>query len=186
MSYLLSIDGSSSEIGYGIWDKQKKELITLNHYTHNPEHSLIEKVFEFENLLKSLKEAYPQLDEFVIEEAFIGFKGGMSSANTITTLISVNFGYQLMAKIVGFKVSTISVNESRKNCFPGIKIRTLAKMQKLKEKEFCFNLVEDELKSYFKTKIISKGKRKGIEVYESWTADLADAYIIGRGFLNKK
>lgn len=183
--YLLALDASSSIIGYSIFDIDTKELIEINHYVHDKSTSLIERVIEYEKILNRLQSTY-NITDMVIEESFQGFFGGGSSANTIAVLTAINFGYQLVTFKAGVKVNTITVGEARKGTFPGIKIRTLAKMQGIKEKDFCFQLTEAFLKPHFTTKIISKGARKGLVVYEDYCKDMADSWITGMGFLNKK
>jgi hypothetical protein len=187
-SYLLSLDASSSIIGYSIFNIKTKELVKTGYFIHNKEKNLLERVFDYEKLLNQLLLEY-NITEFVIEEAFAAFFGGGSSANTIGVLTAVNFGYQLITAQKNIKINTISVHEARKGAFPGVKIKTLAKLKKQKEKEYCFDLAlnqNPDLKKHLQTKIISKGKNKGVEVYHDWCADLIDSWITGIGFLNLK
>lgn len=182
---LLALDASSKVIGFSIFDLNTKQLLKIDKFLHDDKKTLIERVLEYEKLLLKLKEEY-NITEMVIEEAFKAFTGGGSSATTVQVLTAINFGYQLITTKNNVKVTTLTVNEARKNCFPGVKIRTLAKMRKQKEKDFCFDLTLPTLKSYYTTKTISKGKNKGNVVYEEWCKDMADSWIVGTGYLAQK
>lgn len=184
---LLALDASSSVIGMSIFNLKSKELIKIDYLIHDKSTSLIERCLAYEKLLIKLRLEY-NITEIAIEQSFSGFFGGGSSAATIETLTCVNFGYRLLTHKLGIKVNTITVSDSRKNTFPNIKIRTLAKLKGVKEKEYCFNLAIDKygdlVKPYLSTKMISKGKRKGVEVYNDWCFDCIDAFIVGTGYLN--
>lgn len=182
---LLALDASSKVIGYSIFDLKTKELLKIDKFLHDEKKTLIERTLEYEKLLVKLIAEY-NITEMVIEEAFKAFTGGGSSATTVQVLTAINFGYQLITTKNNIKVNTMTVNEARKNCFPGVKIRTLAKMRGQKEKDFCFDLTLPTLQSYYTTKTISKGKNKGNVVYEEWCKDMADSYICGYGYLNSK
>jgi len=57
--YLLALDASTKEIGYSIWNKETKELIELDHYTHEKHVSIIEKADNFESdFLKPLLKGF--------------------------------------------------------------------------------------------------------------------------------
>lgn len=184
---LLACDASSVEIGYSIFDLKTKKLLTMSHLSLDKEADLIEKVLEYEKLLIKLLTQY-NIVSFCIEQSMMGFFGGGSSAATIETLTSVNFGYRLLTHKLGIKVNTITVAESRKNTFPGVKIRTLAKLKKMKEKDYCFELIKEkeEVKPFLTTKVMSRGKRKGEEVYNDWCKDMGDSWIVGTGFLKRE
>ena len=59
--YLLAIDGSSTEVGFSIFNKKTKELIEVGHLSHDKDQSLIEKAEEFNKLLEQLLKKYPQI-----------------------------------------------------------------------------------------------------------------------------
>lgn len=186
--YLLSLDASSNVIGYSIFHIQSKTLMEAGYFIHDKKKNLLERVLDYEKLLGELLLKY-NITEFVIEEAFAAFFGGGSSASTLGVLTAANFGYQLITFKKGIKVHTITVHQARKNTFPGIKIKTLAKLKKQKEKEYCFDLaltLNPDLKQYLKTKTITKGKNKGNVAYCDGCADLVDSWITGIGFLNLK
>lgn len=184
---LISCDASSSIIGYTIFDIATKKLISHGHLILDKEKSLLERALEFDNLLKTLKKQYPDLTDFCIEAAFTAMFGTTSNAATTATLLQINAMYQVVAHYNGLKVNTITVAESRKNTFPGLKLRTLAAQAKIKEKELCFKLATENYLKDIKldTKVISKGPRKGMTVYEDYVADIVDSYIVGTGFLNR-
>lgn len=184
--YLLALDASSKEIGYSIFCKNTKTLIEINHFTQDVDHSLIEKAEAFEGLLKKLIEKYPQIDEMIIEESMMAVFGGASSAHTTTVLNQINILYRYVAYKKGLKVSTITVAESRKFMFPGVKLRTVAKLKGLKEKELCFLLLVEKIgDKLFPTKVMTRGKNKGETVFEDYAGDMADSYICGYAYLLK-
>lgn len=181
---LLALDASSTVIGYSIFDIEKKTLLKMDHLIHDQETSLIERVLVYEKLLIKLREEY-NITDVVIEKAFQGFFGGGSSAATIEILTSINFGYQLVTHKLGVKVNLITVAEARKLTFPNVKIRTLAKLKKMREKEYCFELLKDNetVKPYLTTRIMKSGPRKGEAVHNEWCKDMVDSYITGNGYL---
>jgi hypothetical protein len=183
---LLALDASTKEIGYTIWNVDTKELVSMNHFTHNTNHTLLEKAQAFELLVKMLVDLHPTLSEMVIEESFQAMYGGASSAHTTAVLNQVNALYQYICYKSGLKVTTLSVSECRRLAFPGIKIKSLATLMKAKEKDVVFGLVRKELgEERFPTKTISKGKNKGKVVFEDYAADMADAYVVGKAYLAK-
>lgn len=184
--YLIALDASTKEIGYSIFNKETKELIIMDHFTQNPEHSLIQKAEAFDILLASLIVKYPLINEAVIEESFTGFFGGASSANTTMVLNQINILYRYVGYKRGLKISTITVAESRKNMFPGVKLRTIAKLKGIKEKELCFLLLVEKIgKELFPTKLMTRGKNKGNTVFEEFAGDMADSFICGYAYLIK-
>lgn len=185
---LISCDASSSEIGYTIFDIATKSIIEMDHLTLDKDKPLLERALQFAALLEILKTKYPDLKEFCIEEAFTAMFGTTSNAATTATLLQINAMFRVVAHYAGLKINSITVAESRKNTFPGLKLRTLASQAKLKEKELCFNLAtENFLKGQnLPTKVISKGPRKGQTVYQDFVGDMVDSYIVGLGHLNRK
>ena len=124
----------------------------------------------------------------VLEEAFVDMYGTTSNAQTVATLLQVNAMYQLMGHFKGLKVNLITVRDSRKFTFPGIQLKKLSTLAKMKEKEYCFHLAIEKHLSTIKLpqKTLSRGPRKGQLVYEDYAYDMVDSFIVGMGFLNQK
>ena len=185
MSYLLSLDASSTTVGYSIWNKDTRELVEMNFYNMKSP-IILEKADEFERLIIQLKEKYPQLDEMIIEDAMMAMFGGMSSAHTTTLLNQVNILYRDICKLKGLKVNTITVIESRKKAFPMVKLRPKKIAGGMSHKEQIFEVVVKVLGAeMFPTKEMKSGKRKGETVFVDEAKDMADSYVVGLGFLNK-
>jgi hypothetical protein len=185
MAYLLSLDASSTVVGYSIWDKDTKELIKMD-YLKLEKGSLLEKADEFELLLNRLRGLYPQIDEMVIEEAMMAMFGGMSSAHTTTMLNQMNILYQYVCRKNGLTTSTITVQSCRKSAFPTVKLRPKKLSGGLTHKEQIFNVVVEKLgKDRFPTKVLQSGKNKGNTVFLDEAKDMADSYVVGLGYLNK-
>jgi len=184
MKKLLSLDASTKTVGFCIWSKETCELIEISHWSVPQKDTLLEKVLEFEKWLKEdILVRHSEIDEVVIEEAFVAMFGGNSSSKTTTTLSQANFGYQLICYKLGLKIDTMTVTDSRKYAFP---TAIMKKNTGVKQKEQMFAYVLAELgESYFPTRVVTRGKDKGKTVYEDFVLDCSDAYITGKGYINK-
>jgi hypothetical protein len=186
MAYLLSLDGSTSVVGYSIWNKDTGELKEMN-YLKLEKGNLLEKADEFELLLLKLKDKYSNLQEMVIEEAMMAMFGGMSSSHTTTILNQMNILYQYVCRKNGLETSTMTVQACRKNAFPTVKLRAKKLAGGLNHKEQMFLVVTKTLgEDKFPTKVLQSGKNKGNTVFLDEAKDMADSYVVGLGFLNKR
>lgn len=91
MSYnpmILGVDISTSKIGIALLDKDKK-IVVSEVIKMKPENTLEEKATLFENKLLKLKKYYFISDVF-IEEPFIAFGGGKTTAQTMAKLQRFN------------------------------------------------------------------------------------------------
>jgi len=91
MSYnpmVLGVDISTSKIGLALIDSNKK-IVVSEVIKMKPENTLEEKAVLFENKLLKLKKYYFISDIFV-EEPFIAFGGGKTTAQTIAKLQRFN------------------------------------------------------------------------------------------------
>lgn len=182
--YILALDGSTTEIGYCIWDKEKDTLVELSHFTPNSEFSLLHKVLEFKTWLLDKQKQYPQLNEMVIEEAFQKMSRG-SRIEVLLMLAAMNFAYQFICHEAKLVTATILVQRARFNAFEDFKPLHKAKANGKDQKEQMFDHVFSLLgKKYFPTKILKSGPRKGLEVPEDFCMDISDAYVVCKGFLN--
>jgi hypothetical protein len=181
--YLLSLDASTSEIGYCIWNKEKSNLIFAGHLSQ-PDGTLLQKALFFANHLKKILITYPTIDEVVIEKAYEAMFGGSSSAKTTTILNKINFCYQYICYNQNLTVHELSVSDCRKFAYPGVSFGK----DKDQQKAIAFNLVKLEMgDSYFAKRKLTrdcKAGKKGEEVYEDWCSDITDSYIVGKSFLN--
>lgn len=182
MGKLLAIDGSTTVCGYTVWDKETKKWLDMSYLKFDKENSLIEKAEEFELCLDSILGKYPDIDEMVIEESFTKFSS--SDDETIAKLNQINILYRYVCYKKGLKTNTIKVQEARKATFPKQKFvaKKYAGGMDQKEQAFCFLLAEIG-EEHFPKKILSKGPRKGQEVFLDEAKDMSDSWITGKGFL---
>lgn len=181
---LLSLDASSSQIGYTIWDVSKSEMITIDHCTLPKSLSLLEKAnWVKHKFIHDLVQKYPAIRTVVIERAFVAMFGTTTNANTVATLNQFNFAIQYICYQEGWEVHTISPSDARKFAYPGQSFGRVK--QTIKQKIFA--LVRQEIgDSYFPQKTITRGKNAGDVRYEDWCLDMSDAYVVGKAFFALK
>lgn len=186
MGLLLSIDGSTTICGYTIWNKEIKEWIVIDALIFEEGKSLIEKAEDFQYYLKNtILEKYPTIDEMVIEESFTKFS--YSDDKTIAMLNQINILYRFICHRAGLKTNTITVNNARKGAFPNAKFLAKKLAGGMSHKEQAFVLVLAELgEEIFPKRKLLKGPRKDQYVFEDHAYDMADSYIVGKGFLNPR
>lgn len=111
-----------------------------------------------------------------IEQNLSKFRPGFSSASTLMTLARFNGIVSYIAyKHLGLEPIYINVNEARK--VVGIKIDKKDKIKSTKEK--IFEQVQPRLPTVkWQYKTIKTGKRKGENVLDDASYDMADAWII--------
>jgi len=88
---ILGLDVSTSKIGIAVMDYDKK-IVSTDLIKFKTETSLEERAKLFENKLIKLKKHYPIMEVFV-EEPFIAFGGGKTTAHTMAKLQRFNGEY---------------------------------------------------------------------------------------------
>ena len=185
MSLLLALDGSTTICGYTIWDKDTKKHILINALVFDETNTLIEKAEEFEAFLKDLLINFPEIDEMVIEESFTKFS--YSDDKVIAMLNQINILYRFISYRLGLKTNTITVQDARKGAFPTAKFLSKKMAGGMGHKEQAFVLVLAELgEDIFPKRMLQKGPRKGEHIFEDHAYDMADSYIVGKGFINPR
>jgi len=123
---------------------------------------------EFDTLLKK----YPGNYRVVLEEPLMGFRAGMSSAATITTLMRFNGIVSYIARDM-FKVDPeyIASSHARKIC--GIKMQRTS-VAGINGKEQVFKYMQENDLSHVKWPT----KKNGDPV--DWSRDATDSYVIAR------
>lgn len=170
---ILGLDVSTSCIGYCV--KDKEEIKVLNYIKFSSKNSMMEKAKIFEDFLTILLRQN-DINEIYIEEPFLGFGKGMSSAKTITTLYSFNGITQFICyKLTNKEAHLVNVNRARK-CL-GIKTQTVKKSG-IPIKEQVFNWVDDHTKYKWPTKILKSGPRKGTKIIINEARDMSDAWVV--------
>lgn len=130
-----------------------------------------DKVDRVEEYLKNL-EASHHIVRVVLEEPLMGFRPGMSSAQTISMLLRFNgIVSNLARKQFGVTPEYISANHARKAC--GIKLQRTA-VAGMSQKEQVFkHMSENDLKD-FNWPVKKNGQAA------DWSRDATDAYVIAR------
>tara|TARA_Y100000816_G_scaffold266849_1_gene227745 strand:+ start:308 stop:856 length:549 start_codon:yes stop_codon:yes gene_type:complete len=171
---ILGLDVSTSCIGYCV--KEEDEIKKMHYIKFSPKKSLMEKAAEFENFLKILLVEQMPIETIYIEEPFLGFGKGMSSAKTITTLYSFNGIVQFICyKLTGKDAHLVNVNRARK----ALGIKTVAvKKCGIPVKEQVFNWVHNKLLYPWPKKVLKSGPRKGCEIVINEARDMSDAWVI--------
>lgn len=118
------------------------------------------------------KQGQDRIDRVVLEEALLGFRPGMSSAMTISTLMRFNGIVSYLARET-FHVEPEYIGSAHARKLCGIKLQRTA-IAGMSQKEQVFKYMsEHDLK--FKTWPL---KKNGAAV--DWSRDATDAYVIAR------
>ena len=115
------------------------------------------------------------VENVYIEDTLQSFSRGLSSAKTLMTLAKFNgIVSNITYEVIKVKPEFINVNVARKS----LKIKIDKTLEKDK-KEQVMDWVYSDLGGYeWPTKVISRGKNKGVVKYEKFCYDMADAYVI--------
>lgn len=181
---ILGLDVSTSVTGVCVLSPrtllkdQGSHILYLDHIDFKKCKTIWQKAdlvaFEFDNLLKK----HPGNYQVFLEEPLIGFRTGMSSAATITTLMRFNGIVSYISREI-FKIDPeyIASSSARKSC--GIKIqKTSVAGMSGKEQVFKY-MSENDLKS-----VVWPVKKNGNPIDAS--RDMTDAYVIARAAMNAK
>lgn len=178
MKLILGLDVSTAVTGVCVLnpvimpDDKGSHILHLNRIDFKSCKTLWQKAdlaaFEFQELLKK----YPGEYRVVLEEPLMGFRTGMSSAATITTLMRFNGVVSYISREI-FKVDPeyIASSSARKLC--GIKMQKTS-IAGMSGKEQVFKYMsEHDLKH-----VQWPTKKNGEPV--DWSRDATDAYVIAR------
>lgn len=130
-----------------------------------------DRVVELFEYWKGLREI-PVIERVVLEEALLGFRPGMSSAMTISTLMRFN-GIVSYAARNAFDVEPEYIGSAHARKLCGIKLQRTAKAGMSQKEQVFKHMSENDLK--FKTWPL---KKNGVAV--DWSRDATDAYVIAR------
>jgi len=174
---VLGLDVSTSCTGVCVLDPSKSTLIGehivfLERIEYKKQKTLWEKADYTARFLEDIRKKYEGDYRFALEEPLLGFRSGMSSAATITTLMRFNGIVSYIGRNI-FKIDPtyISSAHARKLC--GIKVqRTSIAGMSGKEQVFKF-MSENDLKH-----VVWPSKKNGKPV--DWSRDATDAYVIAR------
>jgi hypothetical protein len=180
VSYTIGLDISTSIIGICIF--KNKDFVKLIHIDLTKEKCMFQKakIFEkefFENVLCTIDKSFitKKIDKVYIEDTLQSFARGLSSARTLMQLSRFNgIVSNIVFRVTRIKPEFINVNTARKS----LDIK-LDKNSVKSKKEQIVEWVNKDLGGYnWPTKIISRGKNKGLVKFENFCYDIADAYVI--------
>lgn len=177
-NYIIGLDVSTSVTGVSILDANKvvddtgSHIIYLDRIEYKKCNTLWDKADFTSKTLCDLKTKIPGDYKVYLEEPLMGFRTGMSSAATITTLMRFNGIVSYISRgIFGVDPQYIASSTARKSC--GIKLQKTS-VAGINGKEQVFRYMsENDLKH------VAWPKKKNGEPVD-WSRDATDAYVIAR------
>lgn len=179
MSIILGLDVSTTITGVCVIDSSidindsGDHIILLDRIEFKKCNSLWEKADRVKEYLEKISH---KIDKVVLEEPLMGFRPGLSSALTITTLMRFNGIVSYIARQIFDKdPEYISSSHARKLC--GIKLKKTSEGGPQKEQVFDF-FSKNDLKH-----IVWPTKKSGSMV--DWSRDATDSYCIAKAAMLK-
>jgi hypothetical protein len=177
MAIILGLDVSTSCTGVCVLDGSAKpdgyqsNIKVLDRIEFKGCKTFWDKVDRVEKYLWDLEKIH-HIARIVLEEPLMGFRPGMSSAQTISMLLRFNgIVSNLARKQFGVDPEYISANHARKTC--GVKLQRTS-VAGMSQKEQVFkHMSENDLKG------VSWPTKKNGAVAD-WSRDATDAYVIAR------
>lgn len=177
---VLALDISTSCTGYCLFDENK--LIDIGSINLSKHKGLFEKASRVKKSITELKHLY-NITHVAVEENLQAFRPGLSSAKTLMTLAQFNGVVRWIChENLDVPVVAINVNTARKSV--GLKIDKKDKSRTTKEKVLDW-VSQDNTSIHWPTKILKSGPNKGKKRVCSEAYDMADAYVIGKSFLQE-
>jgi hypothetical protein len=179
---ILGLDVSTSTTGVCILDTERSpdssgsHILFLDRIEYKKQKTLWEKADFTARVFQDLRKNYIGEYTVALEEPLLGFRTGMSSAATITTLMRFNGIVSYISRtIFGVDPTYIASATARKSC--GIKLQktSIAGMSG-KEQVFKF-MSENDLKH-----VVWPKKKNGEPV--DWSRDATDAFVIAKAACN--
>lgn len=175
---VIGLDVSTSITGVCVispgmpFDEQRSHILHLDRIDFKKSKTLWEKADEAFKALENIHKNYEGSYKVVLEEPLMGFRAGMSSAATITTLMKFNGIVSYISREI-FKVDPeyLSASTARKLC--GIKVQKTS-VAGLSGKEQVFKyMAENDLK-HIEWPLKKNGK------IVDWSRDATDSYCIAK------
>lgn len=177
---LLALDISTSCTGYCLFDDDG--LVDIGSINLGKHKGLFEKAAQVKTDIKRLSKKY-NITHVAVEENLQAFRPGLSSAKTLMTLAQFNGVVRWIChEILDLPVVAINVNTARKSV--GLKIDKKDKTKTTKEKVLDW-VSQDNTSISWPTKILKSGPNKGKQRVCNEAYDMADAYVIGKSFLQE-
>jgi hypothetical protein len=178
MSYILGLDVSTSITGICLLDSKKSiidndYIIHLDFVNFKKCKTLWEKSDLVSDYFCSIAKKFSGVDAIAVEEPLMGFRAGMSSAQTISALMKFNGIVSFISREF-FKVDPVYFNSANARKLCGIKMQKTKVAGPQKEQVFK-HMAENDLKN-----IVWQKKKNGESIDAS--RDMCDAYVIARAF----
>jgi hypothetical protein len=178
MGHILGLDVSTSIVGICVLNEDKcvddtDYIAKFDSVNFKKCKTLWEKADLMSAYFATLQSEFNNIKSIVVEEPLMGFRAGMSSAQTIAMLMRFNGIVSYMSRCL-FNVDPVYINSAhaRKKC--GIKMQKTKIAGPQKEQVFK-HMSENDLKL-----IVWDKKKNGDIVDES--RDMCDAYVVARSF----
>jgi len=175
---ILGLDISTSNVGYALLesgDCQRHRVIKADSIRVSKKQGLYDKARYVRDILEKECSGY-MIDAISVEESLISFGKRKSSAATLALLNRFNGIISYVVREM-FQVPIAFVNSTVARNRVGLKILKNSKID-TKEQIFAWTKKHELMKDFkWPTKIISRGKRKGEQVYEVWCYDISDAFV---------
>jgi len=175
---ILSLDISTSCTGYCIFDQNT--IVDYGHIDLSKHKDFFEKAYIVKSRIREIQKKY-KITNVVVEENLQAFRPGLSSANTLMKLAQFNGTVQWIChETFNIIPKALNVNRARKL----VNLKIDRKNKNISTKDQVLNFVHNqEPNILFPKKVLKSGPRKGLEVYENASYDIADAYVIGKAYL---
>jgi Holliday junction resolvasome RuvABC endonuclease subunit len=178
---ILGLDVSTNIIGYTILTDEGVQ-IESGFCDLDAKKSTVQKAAQFHDVLRKINGRY-HIASVWIEEPFMMFAKGGSSAQTMSKLSSFNGMVQYAClDVFGADPNMINANHARKTL--GIKIQR-EKVCGISTKEQIMSWVKLQLPDFaWPTKTLKSGPRKGLTIPAPSCYDIADSYVVAKsGFV---
>lgn len=179
MAIILGLDVSTTVIGVCVVDSNivpdnGQHIIVLDRIEFKSCKTIWEKADHVDHCLRRIRDEDKELevDRVVLEEPLMGFRPGMSSAQTISTLMRFNGVISYMARNV-FQREPEYIGAGHARALCGIKLQRTALDGPQKEQVFRHMMANDL--SFKKWPLKKNGKSE-----VDWSRDACDAYVIAR------
>ena len=184
-SKILGLDVSTRVIGYTVLDMETGTHEESSAIELDGKASFVARGSAFHDVLEGINERY-DIKSVWIEEPFMMFAKGGSSAQTMSRLSSFNGAVQYMCYMtLNLEPNMVNANHARKTL--GIKIQ---------REKLCGISTKDQILSWVKValpgfswpiKTLKSGPRRGTVVEKPSCYDIADSYVVARsGFVKLK
>ena len=178
---ILGLDVSTNIIGYTILTDEGAQ-IESGFCDLDAKKSTVQKAAQFHDVLRKINGRY-HIASVWIEEPFMMFAKGGSSAQTMSKLSSFNGMIQYAClDVFGSDPNMINANHARKTL--GIKIQR-EKVCGISTKEQIMSWVKLQLPDFaWPKKTLKSGPRKGLTIPAPSCYDIADSYVVAKsGFV---